>query len=53
MGEILADEVKPEERVQTGEALVAISRKIGLTEEDFTVFESLADKTPAEPLSLD
>ena len=51
--EILAAVVKPEKRVRVGEALAAIGRKIGLTNEDFAVFESVRDKTPAKPLSLD
>ena len=37
--EILALAVKPEARVCLGDALAAMSRKIGLTNEDFEVFE--------------
>ncbi|AVQ07030.1 TPA: plasmid stabilization protein [Xanthomonas vasicola pv. zeae] len=51
--EILAAVVKPEKRVRVGEALAAIGRKIGLTNEDFAVFESVRDKTPAKPLSFE
>lgn len=51
--EILAAVVKPEKRVRMGEALAAIGRKIGLTNEDFSVLESVRDKTPAKPLSFD
>ena len=51
--EILAAVVKPEKRVRVGGALAAIGRKIGLTNEDFAVFESVRDKTPAKPLSFD
>lgn len=51
--EILAAVVKPEKRVRVGEALAAIGRKIGLTNEDFAIFESVRDKTPAKPLSFD
>ncbi|MEY2341181.1 plasmid stabilization protein [Acidithiobacillus sp. IBUN Pt1247-S3] len=51
--EILTAAVKPEKRVRVGEALAAIGRKIGLTNEDFAVFESVRDKTPAKPLSFD
>ena len=51
--EILAAVVKPEKRVRMGEALAAIGRKIGLTNEDFAVFESVRDKTPAKPLGFD
>ncbi|MCC7097877.1 MAG: plasmid stabilization protein [Thermomonas sp.] len=51
--EILATAVKPEKRVRVGDALAAIGRKIGLTNEDFAVFENVRDRTPAEPLSFD
>lgn len=51
--EILAAAVKPEKRVRVGEALAAIGRKIGLTNEDFAVLDSVRDKTPAKPLSFD
>ena len=51
--EILAAVVKPEKRVRVGEALAAIGRKIGLSNEDFAVFGRLRDKTPAKPLSFD
>ncbi len=51
--EILAAAVKPQKRVRMGEALAAIGRKIGLTNEDFAVFENVRDKTPAKPLSFD
>lgn len=51
--EILAAAVKPEKRVRVGDALAAIGRKAGLTNEDFAVFESVRDKTPAKPLSFD
>ena len=51
--EILAAAVKPSSRVRMGDALAAIGRKIGLTNEDFAVFERVRDKTPAKPLSFD
>jgi plasmid stability protein len=47
--EILASAVKPETRVRVGDALAALGRKIGLTNEDFEVFDRVRDKTPAEP----
>ena len=47
--EILADAVKPEKRVQLGDALAALGREIGLRNEDFAVFDQVRDKTPAEP----
>lgn len=51
--EILAAAVKPEKRARVGDALTAIGRKIGLSNEDFAVFENARDKTPAEPLRFD
>jgi len=51
--EILAVAVKPETRVRLGEALVALSRKIGLTNQDFEVLQQLRDKTPAEPMRFE
>lgn len=47
--EILAAAVKPENRVRVGDALSAIGRRIGLTDEDFALLESTRDKAPAEP----
>lgn len=51
--EILASAVKPEKRVRMGDALAALGRKIGLTNEDFAVFERARDQTPAEPLRFE
>jgi plasmid stability protein len=51
--EILAVAVKPEARVRLGDALVALALKIGLTNEDFDVFNQVRDKTPAQPLSFE
>ena len=51
--EILASAVKPETRVRVGDALAALGRKIGLTNEDFEVFDQMRDKTPAKPPRFD
>lgn len=51
--EILAIAVKPETRVRLGEALAALGRKIGLTNEDFEVFHQERGKMPAEPLRIE
>lgn len=51
--EILAIAVKPGSRVRLGEALSALGRKVGLTNEDFEVFQQARDKTPAVPLRLE
>ncbi len=37
--EILANAVKPEARMRVGDALAALGRKIGLTNEDYEVFD--------------
>ena len=47
--EILAMAVKPESRVRVGDALAALGRQIGLSNEDFEIFEQVKDKAPAEP----
>jgi plasmid stability protein len=51
--EILASAVKPEARVRVGDALAALGRKIGLTNEDLEIFNQVRDKTPAEPLRFE
>jgi len=51
--EILASAVKPESRVRVGEALAALGRTLGLTNEDVEVFDRVRDKTPAEPLKFE
>jgi plasmid stability protein len=50
---ILSNAVKPETRVRLGDALAALGREIGLTNEDFEVFADVRDKTPAEPMGLE
>jgi plasmid stability protein len=51
--EILASAVKPETRLRLGDALAALGREVGLTDEDFAVFEEVRDKTPAAPLKFE
>jgi len=51
--EILAIAVKPEARVRLGEALAALSRDIGLTNEDFEIFDRIRDTVPAVPLGFE
>lgn len=38
------------DEVRLGEALAALGRKIGLTNEDVDALQQARDKTPAEPL---
>ena len=51
--EILAAAVKPSSRVRVGDALAAIGRKLGPTNDDFAVFENVRDKTPARAASFE
>ena len=52
--DILGIAVKPEKRVRLlGDALAALSHKIGLTNEDFAVFDRVRDKTLTEPLRFE
>jgi plasmid stability protein len=51
--EILANVVKPEMRVRMGDALAELGHKIGLTNEDFEVFNQVSDKKPAKPLEFE
>ena len=51
--EILANAVKPESRLRLGDALAALGREIGLTNQDFEVFEQVRDTSPAEPLRFE
>ena len=47
--EILAMAVKPETRVRLGDALAALGRKTGLTNDDVELLHQARDRTPAEP----
>jgi antitoxin FitA len=51
--EILAIAVKPENRVRLGDALAELSRKVGLTNKDFEVFNQVRDRTPAKPVRFE
>lgn len=51
--EILAAAVKPSSRVRVGDALAAIGRKAGLSDDDFAALERGRDKKPAKPLRFD
>jgi len=45
--EILANAVNPQTRVRMGDALAELGRKIGLTNEDFEVFDEVRDNLTA------
>jgi plasmid stability protein len=51
--EILANAVKPKTRVLLGDALAALGREIGLTDEDVETLDRAWDKVPAEPLRFE
>ncbi|RUM27202.1 plasmid stabilization protein [Rhizobium vallis] len=51
--EILESVVKPEQRIRLGDALAELGRHLGLSNDDFSVFDQLRDKTPAEPLRFE
>ena len=51
--EILANAVKPEQRVRLGDALAALGREVGLTDEDFAVLDQVREKTSAEPMRFE
>lgn len=53
MREILTAAVKPASRVRVGEALAAIGRRIGLTQEDVATIERARDTVPVKPLRFD
>ena len=50
---ILASAVKPEQRLLMGDALAALGRKIGLTDEDTEALNEIRSKTPAEPMKFE
>lgn len=50
--DILATAVNPPTRVRLGDALAAMSRDIGLTNEDFEALDRMRDQTPAVPLEF-
>ncbi|WP_133512731.1 FitA-like ribbon-helix-helix domain-containing protein [Candidatus Thiosymbion oneisti] len=51
--EILETTVRPPKRLRLGTALAALGRRVGLTNEDFAVFEQACDKTPVEPVRFE
>ena len=53
MRAILETAVRPEGRLCLGSALVEMSRKIGLSNEDVEALEKARDSRPAEPLRFE
>lgn len=50
---ILANAVKPGQRLLMGDALEALGRKIGLIDEDAEALNGIRSKTPAEPMKFE
>ncbi|MQW67228.1 plasmid stabilization protein [Sinorhizobium meliloti] len=51
--EILESAVKPEQRVRMGDALAELGWRLGLTNDDFAVFDEVRDKAPAQPVRFE
>jgi antitoxin FitA len=51
--EILEQAVKPPKRVRLGDALAALGRKVGLTDEDIAAIDQMRNKSPAEPMKFE
>jgi antitoxin FitA len=51
--DILERAVKPGKRVRLGDALAALGRKVGITDEDIAVIDQLRDRSPAKPMKFE
>jgi antitoxin FitA len=51
--DILERAVKPARRVRLGDALAALGRKVGLTDEDIAAIEQTRDRSPAKPMTFE
>ena len=50
---ILEEVTRPETRLKMGDALADLGRKVGLSNEDFAVFEQVREETPAKPMRFE
>ncbi|MDA4845911.1 FitA-like ribbon-helix-helix domain-containing protein [Hoeflea poritis] len=50
---ILAESLKPQERVRMGDALATLGQKIGIDDGESKLFDKLRDRTPAEPIRFE
>ena len=50
---ILENAVKPQGRMKLGSLLADIGRQAMLTDDEFTVFEQMREKSPAQPVSFE
>ena len=51
--DILERAVKPAKRVRLGDALAALGREAGLTEQDIAAIDQTRDKSPAKPMTFE
>ena len=51
--DILERTVKPAKRVRLGDALAALGREAGLTEQDIAAIDQTRDKSPANPMTFE
>lgn len=51
--DILETAARPPERLRLGSAIAALSRGVGMTDEEFELFEKGLDRTPAEPFKFE
>lgn len=51
--EILALAVKPADRIRLGDALAALSRQVGLINDDFAVLDEVRNRAPAKPMEFE
>lgn len=51
--EILANAVKPDQRLRLGDALAELGKKVGLTNEDVAVLDQVRDTISAEPMRFE
>ena len=49
---ILERAVKPAKLVRLGDALTALGRKVGITDEDIAVIGQMRDKSPVKPMKF-
>lgn len=50
--EILESAVNPQDRIKLGSLLANMGQQARLTEEEFASFETVRDRTPANPLTF-
>jgi antitoxin FitA len=51
--DIMERAVKPAQRVRFGDALAALGRKAGLTDEDIAIIDQTRDRSPAKPMTFE